>query len=102
LFSFGLCFSLRGALVDGPSLLLLALGMRWIELGHPWRAALTFGVAGLGKETNTLAAAALAPLGERSRGIWMRAVAQAMVVALPLALWGVTLWWWLGSLSGGA
>jgi len=96
LFSFGLCFSVRGSLVDGPSLLMIAFGMMLYERGRTWWAAAVLGVAGLGKETNLLAAAALAPAKWRERRDWVRAVGQALLVLGPLALWVVTLRLWLG------
>lgn len=95
LFSFGLCFSVRGSLVDGPSLLLIAAGVALAESGRRgWSAAL-LGVAGLGKETNVLAGAALLPL-VGSRREWLQAAARGMVVILPLAVWLITLKLWLG------
>jgi hypothetical protein len=57
LFSFGLCFSVRGSLVDGPSLLMIAVGMMLYERGRTWWAAGVLGLAGLGKDCETLPAA---------------------------------------------
>lgn len=95
LFSFGLCFSVRGALVDGPSLLLIAGGVALAEMGRPWWSAALLGVSGLGKETNVLAGAALAPAGGARRD-WLTAIGRIALVALPLAIWLVTLKLWLG------
>jgi hypothetical protein len=105
MFSFGLCFSVRGSLVDGPSLLLIAGAVALLERGRPWWAAALLGVSGLGKETNVLAAGALvssagfqpAP-GERQAGSlrYLRLIPRLALVALPLALWLVTLKLWLG------
>jgi len=97
LFSFGLCFSVRGSLVDGPSLLMIAVGMMLYERGRTWWAAGVLGVAGLGKETNLLAAAALLPGRWRDGRGWARSVGQGLLVLAPLALWVVTLRLWLGS-----
>ncbi len=97
LFSFGLCFSVRGSLVDGPSLLLIAFGMCLAERGRTWWAAGVLGVAGLGKETNILAATALAPASGRDLRGWVRAILQGVLVVAPLAIWMVTLKLWLGS-----
>ena len=55
LFSSGLCLSVRGSLVDGPSLLLIAIGIAIAETGRPWWSAVILGVSGLGRETNILA-----------------------------------------------
>ena len=97
LFSFGLCFSVRGALVDGPSLLLIALGMMFWEKGRAWWAAAVLGLAGLAKETNIMAAAAFAPAKWRDAAGWVRAVRCGLLVLAPLALWMLTLQLWLGS-----
>ncbi|MEO7413915.1 MAG: glycosyltransferase family 87 protein [Opitutaceae bacterium] len=96
LFSFGLCFSVRGSLVDGPSLLLIALGIMLIELKRPWWAAALLGVAGLGKETNLLAAGGL-PWPKPTFHAWLIAIVRGLVVVLPLMIWMEVLWLWLGS-----
>jgi hypothetical protein len=95
LFSFGLCFSVRGSLVDGPSLLLIAGGVALAEMGRPWWSAALLGISGLGKETNVLAGAALAPSDGTRRG-WLAALGRIALVALPLAIWLATLKLWLG------
>ncbi|MDD3180914.1 MAG: hypothetical protein PHQ04_11280 [Opitutaceae bacterium] len=87
MFSFGLCFSVRGALVDGPSLLLIAAGLALAEMGRPWLSAAILGVSGLGKETNILAGSGLALPGENTWRAWLRFGLQVMVVVLPLGLW---------------
>ena len=99
LFSFGMCVSVRGSLVDGPSLLFIAAGMALAESGRPWLAAAVLGVAGLGRETNVLAAAALAP-AERTRRAWLSAVGRGALVAAPLVAWLLILWGWLGATGG--
>jgi hypothetical protein len=97
LFSYGLCLSVRGALVDGPSLLLIALGVRWVEKKRPWLAAMMLGVAGLGKETNVLGAGMLWPAqGGRTRK-WLQLAGQVTMVGLPVLLWAGVLWMWIGS-----
>ncbi len=97
LFSSGLCLSVRGSLVDGPSLLLIAGGVALAEAGRPWWSAALLGVAGLGKETNILAAATL-PIPPRAAGLraWSAAIARVVLVLLPIALWMTCLWFWLG------
>ena len=97
LFSFGLCLSVRGSLVDGPSLLLIAVGMWLAERGRPWWSAAVLGVSGLGKETNVIAGAVFAPGNFRDGSGWVRAVQRGLVVVLPLAIWLVVLKLWLGS-----
>ena len=98
LFSFGLIFSVRASLLDGPSLLLIAIGVALVESGRPWRAALVMGVSGLGRETNVLAAASLG--GPRSARGWGPWIARWALVLLPLALWAACLRLWLGSSAG--
>ena len=97
MFSFGLCFSVRGSLVDGPSLLLIAVGMILAERGRSWWAAGVLGLAGLGKETNIIAGATFAPANARDRRGWLRAIAQGLLVVAPLAVWMVILKLWLGN-----
>ncbi len=87
MFSFGLAFSVRCALVDGPSLLLIALGVALLESGRPWLAALVLGANGLGKETNILAAGAPAWPREPTFRAWGGAALRCILVVLPLALW---------------
>ncbi|MBI2515740.1 MAG: DUF2029 domain-containing protein [Opitutae bacterium] len=87
LLSFGVCVSLRNALFDGPSLLLVAFGVFLHEKGRPWLSTAVFALGGLGKETNLLATAALAPRRGEGWRAWGRAVLRAGLVALPLALW---------------
>jgi hypothetical protein len=87
LFSGGLIWSVRLALLDGPSLLVLALGMWALDRGRRWLSAGIFGLAGLGRETNLLAAAAqLKPGGTTWRSI-ARQTAQAAIIVLPLLIW---------------
>lgn len=87
LFSFGLLLSVRYALIDGPSLLLIALAVRAVELNRPWRATLLLALAGLGKETNLLGAAAVAPEKPTAGRGWVVAAVRGGLIAAPLALW---------------
>jgi hypothetical protein len=97
MFSFGLCFSVRGSLVDGPSLLLIAIGMRLAERGCSWWAAGLLGLAGLGKETNVIAGATFAPANPKDMAGWSRAIMQGLLVIAPLMIWMIVLKLWLGS-----
>ncbi len=90
MFSHGLLASVRFAVLDGPSLLLLALAVAASEKGRTWIAAVTLGIAGLGRETNLLGATAM-PWPRGWRG-WLRAAAAALVVALPLLVWQDYVW----------
>ena len=87
MFSYGICFSLRGSLVDGPSLLLIACGVALAEAGRPWWSAIVLGIAGLGKETNILGAAALVRPEERTARAWLKMAAQCALVLLPIMTW---------------
>lgn len=85
LFSHGLLHSVRSALLDGPSLLLIALAIAASERGRLFTSAAIVGVAGLGRETNLLATAGLPrPDGRRP---WLRLAAALALAALPLLLW---------------
>lgn len=96
MFTFGLCFSVRGSLVDGPSLLLIAIGMALLESRRAWWAAAVLGIAGLGKETNILAATTLAPARLRDRRAWFVALGRGLLVVAPLAIWVMCLSRWVG------
>ena len=87
LFSAGLLASVRNALADGPSLLLLAAGMRWLELRRSWLAAATLGLAGLARETSVLAGVAFLDGLRKSWRDWGRTCVQGVLVVLPVALW---------------
>ena len=101
--SIGLWFSALFSLVDGPSLLLTALALRWVEQGHPWRASAILALGGLAKETNLLSAAVLAPERWKNMSGWGKSVVQGLLVALPLVIWFSVLRWRFaetGSLAG--
>ena len=103
LFGVGLMWSVRSALLDGPSLLLIAGGVALAESGRPWWSAMVLGLSGLAKETNLLAGWATdRPRAGSSRG-WQSLAARVVLMVLPLALWLGCLWLWLGTLgeSGG-
>jgi hypothetical protein len=96
LFSFGLIFSVRRALLDGPSLLLTAAAMAFIESGRPWLGAAVLGISGLGKDTNVICGSALSPPNPRIPRTWAPWLARIALVLLPLALWMLCLRLWLG------
>ena len=93
---YGLFFSVRGSLVDGPSLLLIASGLALLESGRPWWAAAVLGVAGLGKETNVLGGAALARPAAPTPRAWLQVALRGAVVVLPILVWIAVLRTWLG------
>ena len=97
LFCSGLCLSVRSALPDGPSLLLIAGGVALVEMERPWLGAVVLGVAGLGNETNILAGASLAQFRENSWKERTAVAARGLFVLLPLLIWLGCLWHWLGN-----
>jgi hypothetical protein len=86
LFGPGLVDSTRMALVDGPSLLLLALGVRAIERNSYWAGSAILGFSGLGRETAALGGVALLPHRWSLRGV-SRLVAGLALVVLPMLVW---------------
>jgi hypothetical protein len=85
LFSHGLLWSVRFALLDGPSLLLIALAVMAAEEDRSLVAAAIAGVAALGRETNVLAALAQ-PFPQSGRE-WRRAIVSVALLVLPVLIW---------------
>ena len=85
LFSHGLLTSVRSALLDGPSMLLIALAIAASERGRLFTSAAIVGVAGLGRETNMLATLGLPR--PQSRWPWLKLSAALALAVLPLLLW---------------
>jgi hypothetical protein len=96
LFSFGLIFSVRGALLEGPSLLLVAAGVALVESRRPWWGALVLGISGLGRETSVLGASALEPPHSLKRQAWIPWLAKVALVVLPVVAWAFCIYLWLG------
>jgi hypothetical protein len=87
LWAHGLTMSVRYALPDGVSVVMLALGVAAVEAGRPWVAALWYGPAILARETSVLGLVALAARLRRTRRSWLVAAAVVLVSLVPLALW---------------
>ena len=87
LFSAGMCSSMTASLVDGPSLLFLALAVFWWEKGHRIRASLALALGGLTKETTILGNAIHWPDNPRSLNDWMRTFGRVVLAVLPLGIW---------------
>ncbi len=86
-FTAGLVYSFNYALLDGPSLFLILAGAALIESKRPWLGSCVLGLAGLGKETNLLAIAALwKPAATKSKQTLVFCL-QALIATLPFALW---------------
>ncbi|MCX6948528.1 MAG: hypothetical protein NTX39_02535 [Opitutae bacterium] len=87
MFSLGLCASVRNALLDGPSLLLIALGVLLVEKNRPWLATIIYALSGLGKETNLLGSSALLPAKPLVWKGWGAVILRGSLTAAPLLLW---------------
>jgi hypothetical protein len=90
MFSHGLMMSVRMALLDGPSMFVLAAAVAFAERGQRWLTAITAGIAGLGRETNLLGGVVL-PRPHGWRG-WLKTLAACVVIALPLMVWQDYIW----------
>jgi hypothetical protein len=87
LFCYGLCFSVRASLLDGPSLLAIAVGVMLFEKGRPWWAAVVLAGSGLIRETNIMTASLLAEPTRKSWTKWVGMVARGCLVLVPCVLW---------------
>lgn len=85
LFGVGMLASVRLALTDGPSMLLLAGAVAAAEAGRLWTASAILGVSGLARETNLLGLTLL----RRPRTLRdaVRIALAAAIALLPLLLW---------------
>ena len=92
MFSHGAIISVRWALPDGPSMLLLALAVLSIERGRSMRATCLVGLSGLAKDINLLWTAVLFEPHDANRPKWPVFVARALLVTGPLSLWMLYLW----------
>ena len=100
MFSHGLLWSVRFALLDGPSLLLLAWAVMAADAhrlpapgrrrASTWLLGSILGVAALGRETNLLGASLLRV--PRSRADWLRLAGGMALAVLPLLVWQDYLW----------
>ena len=87
MFGYGSIISVRYALTEGPSMVLIALGIVAVERRRSGIAAGIVGLSGLGRETNLLAAVAV---GRRMMpamgtiGVWVKII---LLAAGPLTLW---------------
>ena len=92
LFAWGMTMSVRQALMDGPSLLFIAIGVMLAEKGRRWASACVLGAAGLGRETNLLATLIHVPGRDWRPRELLRAAGRGLVMVGPLALWTGYLW----------
>jgi len=87
LFTHGLLASVRMALIDGPSLLLIAASVSAAERGRTWVSATLVGLGGLGRETNLLAAVGLPWSPRWTRSQVLRHLGWVALIALPSLIW---------------
>jgi hypothetical protein len=100
MFSHGLLASVRMALIDGPSLLLLTVAVLAAERGRLWAASGVLAVSGLGRETNLLGGAAL-PWPRGWRGA-LRVAGACALALVPLLVWQDYVWSIYRDASAGA
>jgi hypothetical protein len=86
LLAHGTLMSVRYALPDGLSLLLVALAVLAMERGRPIAAGVVLGLAALARETALVAAGMFLRIVRQPRGVRLAAWAGALTV-LPLAVW---------------
>lgn len=86
LLAHGTLMSVRYALPDGLSLLLIALAVLAMEGGRPIVAGAVLGLATLARETAILAGVMLVRLVNQPRG-WRQAAWAGALAVLPLGLW---------------
>jgi hypothetical protein len=91
MFSYGLCFSVRASLLDGPSLLAIAIAVMLLEKGRPWWSTTVLAASGLIRETNIMTASLLAEPGRKSWSEYATIAARGALIATPCALWVVYL-----------
>lgn len=82
LFTAGIAYSFDRALLDGPSLFLIALGAACLESGRGWLGTAVLSLSGLGKETNLLACAGLWEPDKRRQSLIRIGLAM-----IPLLIW---------------
>jgi hypothetical protein len=87
LWAHGLIASVRFALADGPSALLLCLAVVGAETERAWLTASIVGLAGLARETNLLGAVVLARFVAAWPPRLTRGAALFAIVLLPTLLW---------------
>lgn len=87
MFSHGLCASVRNSLVDGPALLLVAVGMALWEKNRRAGAMGALAAAALTRETSLLAGTMLAAPPAAGWRWWARNAAVAAVIGAPLLGW---------------
>ena len=101
LFTNGMLASVRQALTDGPSMVLIAVSVLATERGRSGLATGIVALAGLGRETNILAGAALAPPPDARATSLARYAVRGLLIVLPLVAWTAYVRYTLGSADAG-
>jgi hypothetical protein len=96
MFAHGSCASMRHSLTDGPSLLLLAIGMLAWERKRRWPTMAAMTAAALTKETSVLAGVLWAQPPVTGWRWWGRWGLTLLVLGSPLLLWYGYVQWRLG------
>lgn len=86
LLSHGTLISMRLAVPDGPSVLLIALAIVAVEQQRSRLAAGLLGIATLGRETNLLASVVLTPTENRNPDLAGRLI-RACLLLVPFCAW---------------
>jgi hypothetical protein len=87
----GLLASVARALVDGPSVVVLALAVLAVERGRHTSCAMGLGLAILSRDSHVVAGGLLA--SPERRWAWRSLAWHALLVVLPMALWLAYLAW---------
>jgi hypothetical protein len=87
LLSHGMLATVRYAVPDGLSVLLIALGVLAAERERPILSAIVIGVAGLARETSLIAASLFARFLRPSLRAWALVGGCLAICVLPFALW---------------
>ena len=89
LFGAGVIASVLSALLEVPSLVLLALAVLALERGYVWGAGVVMGLAGLGRETNLLGGGLLIERVPRTLASALHLAGVLAVAALPYVVWSL-------------
>jgi len=87
MYSAGLLTSVRMSMLEGPSLMVIALAIVADERGRHWVAAALMGAAGMGRETNAFGSGLLIDRFPRTRREWLALGGTVVLVAAPFLLW---------------
>ena len=90
LFGAGMVMSVTRSLTDGPALMVLAIGMRFVENKRQILGATILAAAGLVRDTSILSAVTLAPF-ERPTRRWYGAFLAVFICVAPTLLWAAIL-----------